>query len=92
MPDHVFPYMNLGFSFLGQGRIDEAKATFERSVSNRGSRTTNLTLLGFGLIAHLEGDEAAAKEYEARIKGRVGEGRFRMVQGLAACQSSASEA
>jgi tetratricopeptide (TPR) repeat protein len=84
MPDHVFPYMNLGFSFLGQGRIDEAKATFERSVEK--GLEDDFTRLGLWFIARLEGDEAAAKAVEASVKGRVGEGRFRMLQGLAAAQ------
>jgi len=84
MPDHVFPYMNLGFSFLGQGRIDEAKSTLERSVEQ--GLEDDITHLGLWFIARLEGDETAAKEHEAWVEGRVGEGLFRRVQGLAAAQ------
>jgi serine/threonine protein kinase/tetratricopeptide (TPR) repeat protein len=84
MPDHVFPYLNLGYSFLGQGRIDEAKSTFERAVE-RGFEEEFLQL-GLWIIARLEGDEAAKKEQEAWYEGRMGEGRFRMSQGLVAAQ------
>ncbi|MGB6992146.1 MAG: hypothetical protein WBG00_02850, partial [Thermoanaerobaculia bacterium] len=84
MPDHMFPYMNLGFSFLGQGRIDEAKSTFERSVE-RGFEDT-LARLGLWSIARLEAEQGAAKKHADWVTGRVGEGRFRMVQGLAAAQ------
>jgi serine/threonine protein kinase/tetratricopeptide (TPR) repeat protein len=84
MPDHVFPYLNLGYSFLGQGRSDEAKATFERAVE-RGFEE-ELLQLGLWIIARLEGDEAAKKEQEAWYEGRMGEGRFRMIQGRVAAQ------
>jgi tetratricopeptide (TPR) repeat protein len=84
MPDHIFPYANLGWSFLGQGRIDEAKSTFERSVEQ--GFENDGTHLALWSIARLEGDEAAAKAHETWVEGHVGEGRFRMLQGLAAAQ------
>jgi len=85
MPDHIFPYLNLGFAFLGQGRVDEAKATWERSIEQ--GLEDDVIHFGLWLVARLETDEAAQREHEAWVEGRVGEGLFRMVQGLAAAQS-----
>ncbi|TNF72554.1 MAG: serine/threonine protein kinase [Acidobacteria bacterium] len=85
MPDHVFPYLNLAACFFALGRVDEARAIVERGVEQ--GFDYDFIHLGLWYIARFEGDEAAMKEHETWVTGRVGEGRFRMMQGRAAAQS-----
>ena len=86
MPDNLLPYLNLGWSFVGAGRIDEAKVTFEKSVAN-----------GFGdggiynglyAVALLEDDQEAIERVRAwmRESGGVTEGNFLRLEALAIAQ------
>ncbi len=34
-PNHPFPYGNLGFSYMGQGRLDEAAAVFDEAIVHK---------------------------------------------------------
>jgi tetratricopeptide (TPR) repeat protein len=57
VPNHPFPYGNLGFAYLGLGRADEAKAVFEEAV---GLKIDDLAIhVGLYEAAFVQGDTAA---------------------------------
>ncbi len=86
MPDNILPYLNLGWSFVGAGRFDEARSTFEKSLER-----------GFGDIGIYNGLYAVAlieddREGQERVaswaadQGGVSEGNFLRLEALAAVQ------
>ena len=85
MPDHALPYLNLGWSFLGQGRVDESKSTFEKGIAG-GFETPGIHN-GIYAVALLEDDREAMERVEAWYKEHeVAEGGFLRLKGLATAQ------
>jgi serine/threonine protein kinase/tetratricopeptide (TPR) repeat protein len=86
MPDNILPYLNLGWSFVGADRFDEAKTTFEKSVE-KGFEDEGI-YNGLYAVALIENDQEALERIAswAAERGGVAEGNFLRLEALAKIQ------
>jgi tetratricopeptide (TPR) repeat protein len=85
-PDSASGYSNVGFAFAGLNRLDEAKATFQRSLQRKiGSAVTHSSLAN---IAWLEGDKDAL-ERELDLMKNDPQGDY-FVNGLRAAMAASA--
>ncbi len=65
--DDIRGHNNTGYILIKQGKLAEAKAALEQAKSL--DATNTMVLNNFGVIAHLEGDLTAAKEFYSAASG-----------------------
>ena len=90
-PNHALPYLNLGFDYLDQGKFDEAKAIFEKSIQQ--DLGSPVTYFGLYLIGFAEGDTTAMERAVEWAHGKPQEAFLVSAQaGAAAFQGKMQQA
>lgn len=88
-PDHVLPYVNLGFGYLSLNRLDEARTVADRALARGFENQSIHTLLH--LLAYLEEDRAEIERQLAWHAGKPSEGFSLFLQANAAFSRGARE-